>query len=192
ETGNFSEVEAIMSSYSIESQFARTNDPSVKDVIRAQLRRDALKPPAEPSVPLPSMMLTRNLNEYVPDELPIKTVALPAPRRLSIDSLVVETRSDSARPARVPSQKQQRLLELQVIKHGRHGKPKFKRLSVDTSLGVISWGTGSILMVDIKQIRCGRQTHVLNRKHAAQAYEGLFASIVTPTRTVDLEMRSRT
>ncbi|SPQ99246.1 Uncharacterized protein PBTT_07567 [Plasmodiophora brassicae] len=78
-----------------------------------------------------------------------------------------------------------------VIKHGRRGKPKPKTLTVDLELGVITWGTGSILINDVKQIRRGRQTKVLSRAPAAGAYEGLFASLVTKNRTVDLELRSR-
>jgi hypothetical protein len=83
------------------------------------------------------------------------------------------------------------VLEYNVIKHGRRGKPKLKTLTIDMALGEISWRSGSILIKDVCQIRRGRQTAVLNRKHAVSSCEGIFASLVTKNRTVDLELSTR-
>jgi hypothetical protein len=84
------------------------------------------------------------------------------------------------------------LQKYQLIKHGRWGRPKLKLLDVDRSLGTISWGTGTIHVEDIVQVRKGRQTKVLQRKYARGEDEGRFMSLVLARRTIDWELQSRT
>lgn len=75
-------------------------------------------------------------------------------------------------------------------KHGRRGKPKWRKVRVDKSLTAVFWGTGKQISVqDITSVQKGFSGPVLERTGRSEDAQ-LYVSIVSEGRSLDMQLTS--